>query len=119
MNQTIQIQPLTLENVGDGAAETAFQSALAEIAGAFTPPETSGGEILWQLSDGQCTAKVTIEVTFVHDFESGATAVAVVGKLKLPDRRKVVRPVIVKQGGVFCEPSQQLDLLSKVGKEGA
>lgn len=115
-SMTLRIDPLSLANVCDGEIERAFQEQiLPELAVIFADQAV----IPWELGKGQsCQAKVKIELVFEHSFATGITAVLGSADLKPPKRRKVARPVMIREGGVFVEPGgEQLELITTRTKE--
>lgn len=113
---TVKIDPLTLSNIVDGELEEKFQDMLAEVARIFEIPDD--GRIPWALSGGEAKCKMTLEIDFSHHFERRMTSVSVSTKLKTPNLKAASRPVMVRDGGVFCEPGgDQLDLIEYAGNQ--
>jgi hypothetical protein len=113
---TLRIDPLSLANVCDGEIERAFQEQiLPELATIFATQDP----IPWELGKGSTAqAKVKIELTFEHSFDTGITAVLGGVDIKPPKRRKIARPVMIREGGVFVEPGgEQLSLYTHTPKE--
>lgn len=110
---SMRFDPLTLSNVAGGALEEQFQDHLAQVASVFQVP--NDGEIPWELSKSKAAAKVTLELTFTHDFKIGMTVVEAHTSIRPPKRKGVARSVLIRDGAVLTEPSgDQLDLIQHI-----
>jgi hypothetical protein len=74
---------------------------MAEVAAAFSPQDPYPYEV----TGGIVRAKVTIEIELEHDTERNLTSVDARVKLKRPERKRIRRPVLLRNGVLLTEPS--------------
>lgn len=98
---TLTVEPLTLESIGEGQLQEQFEEAMAEVAAAFSPQDPYPYEV----TGGIVRAKVTIEIELEHDTERNLTSVDARVKLKRPERKRIRRPVLLRNGVLLTEPS--------------
>ena len=82
-----RMEPLSLESVAEGAAETMFQDELVAVQEMFETPQN------WADSAGVITATITLKVALTYDLESKTTQAEVSSSLKRPSRLGIRRPV--------------------------
>ena len=105
---TINVEPLTLDNLCDGRVAAQFQSALDQVAQAFEDEELTGGR-------EKISAKVLVEIELAYKPESGSLSIAAKVKTALPERRKVGTTALLRGGRFLVEPDNQLELYTHEG----
>lgn len=107
MGLTINVEGLTLSNLGGADLEEQFQDALRQLAEAFVDEEGKYGK------QGSIKAKLSIAVDFEHSLESRTTMCKTTMTLAVPKYRKVLQPLMLNTGRFLVEPDdsgRQLDL---------
>ena len=114
---TLQVEDLSLSNVGDGAAMQLFAAELERVADMFNQHADAiddGG--IYTTRDGCIEAEITIKVRVIHNIENRVTEVGVGCSSKLPSRKGVRRPVMLRPEGFIMEPEGVQPLLMHTKK---
>lgn len=100
----IEIEGLTLGNVGDGELESQFQDMVAKVVETFEEPE------LYEHSGGAMKCSIVMEAVFTRHAETGVVHVGVRAGFKSAKRREALRAAWVREGGVLVEKAVQASM---------
>lgn len=96
----IDVEELTLANLGGRDLEDQLRRALEMVAEAFTDEKGRFGK------SGKIASKITITLDMEHNLETRTTMASAGLKVQVPRFRHVMQPVMLNGGRFVVEPDQ-------------